>query len=884
MDSKPSMGWKPRTASHRQEVTVPVLSTTIADRNLLFGILALQMDFIQREALIAAMHAWVLDKTQPLGEILVRQGSLSDSRRQLLESLVDEHVEQHQNDVRQSLIAVAPTATLPPELRRLNDTDLMASLCDLPAESPSQDPFLTLAAPQSQSAGTRFRIVRPHAQGGLGQVSIAIDEELHREVALKEIRPLYADHEQSRARFVLEAEITGNLEHPGIVPIYGLGSYDDGRPYYAMRLIRGETLEEAIARFHRPDSQQSSDEARSIRFRKLLKSFVDACNAIGYAHSRRVLHRDIKPANIMLCRYGETLVVDWGLAKPLDHDESAANGSVDRSSAPVDGIRPRRRQDSNEQAEELPLRPLAASGSAPTQFGVAVGTPQFMSPEQAAGQVDQLGPASDVYSLGATLYCLLTGRPPLVGCDLGETLRRVQRGDFPSPRQVNKQVPPPLEAICLKAMSLVRQDRYASATELADDVERYLADEPVTARVETWHERLLRWFRQHRTWTEAAAMSVLAVAAVAVVAALVIVQAWSQESEARTETAQLLVQEKLERENALRQTERAEQLRLEAMAAHRETEAARHTLEETQTELARQITHLGLEEQLRRSVQSKPLLWEIAADRIEPLYPKSRQPGAHDHSMQTYSAFRQSRRQTADIASLQLLPLGELSEADFALLETVRDYLARFYDLPTVVLKPLDRQAWQAAGLDPKLASAPSLPAAQTIQRLVVPRQSGNVALLGLTRAALQDETSQPTLECRDGQHPAALASLSFLQGEMGGAAPLHPGSLRRVLKLAASAAGGILGIEDFAAYDCGMNAASNPTELDARPLTFCPECEQKIWLLGDVEPLERYRSLIDFARRNGLEAEAAFWERAVLAIRGESGQQASRLSRPLGQ
>ena len=205
--------------------------------------------------------------------------------------------------------------------------------------------------------------------------------------------------------FVLEAEITGGLEHPGIVPVYGLGAYSDGRPYYAMRFIRGESLKEAIDRFHeRTNTKLPSPLARrtavagrgprprppvELELRKLLRRFTDVCNAIEYAHSRGVLHRDIKPSNIIVGRHGETLVVDWGLAK--------ATGKSDPSAA------------------ERTLMPSPASGSSETLPGSALGTPAFMSPEQAEGHLDRLGPQSDVYSLGATLYCLLTWPAALRG-------------------------------------------------------------------------------------------------------------------------------------------------------------------------------------------------------------------------------------------------------------------------------------------------------------------------------------------------------------------------------------------------------------------------------------------------------------------------------------
>src|SRR5262249_44236690 len=133
------------------------------------------------------------------------------------------------------------------------------------------------------------------------------------------IKPEHSADTQGRARFLLEAEITGGLEHPGIVPVYGLGTYDDGRPYYAMRVIKGDSLKDAIAHFHPDEAAQQDPGLRTLALQKLLRRFLDVCNAISYAHSRGVLHRDLKPGNIMLGDYGETLVVDWGLAKAVGH-------------------------------------------------------------------------------------------------------------------------------------------------------------------------------------------------------------------------------------------------------------------------------------------------------------------------------------------------------------------------------------------------------------------------------------------------------------------------------------------------------------------------------------------------------------------------------------
>ena len=258
--------------------------------------------------------------------------------------------------------------------------------------------------------GERFDIQQVLAQGGLGVVFLARDREIDRTVALKQIKSQWADDEDSRARFLLEARVTGRLEHPGVVPVYALGTDDTGRPYYAMRLIRGESLLEVIDRFHRVRGGAPTGAKRMSELRKLLQRFLDVCNAVDYAHSKGVLHRDLKPSNIMLGKYGETLVVDWGLAKVIGSDEDVA--LTTRMAPSLAG-----------QADAIS-----------TRMGAAIGTPAYMSPEQAAGRNDELGPATDVYSLGATLYHLLTGRLPHEGDDdVGVMIAAAQqRNDHPA--------------------------------------------------------------------------------------------------------------------------------------------------------------------------------------------------------------------------------------------------------------------------------------------------------------------------------------------------------------------------------------------------------------------------------------------------------------------
>ncbi|MCY2987587.1 MAG: serine/threonine-protein kinase [Planctomycetota bacterium] len=486
------------------------MSQSSSDRNLLFGILALQMEFVTRDQLVAAMHAWMLDKSQSLGEVFVRQQVLTEHRRRLLNELVQEHIAQHENDLEQSLTAVCTRNQLGPEFQANHVREVWANmdatLSVLNQKSPSAPDASTLPPEPSRVAGGRFRVLRLHDKGGLGQVMLATDAELGRTVALKEIQPFQADDPVSRQRFMLEAEVTGGLEHPCVVPVYGCGTYPDGRPYYAMRFIRGDDLGKSIRRFHDPAVERKPG-ARIVELQQLLRRFLDVCNAVQYAHSRGVLHRDIKPANVMLGKYGETLLVDWGLAKLIGRPEASR------------------------EAGEVTLHLPSSGGSYATLYGSAMGTPAYMSPEQAAGDLDQLGPASDVYSLGATLYCLLTGQAPFTKKQ-GNILKLVQAGEFPRPREIQRDIAPALEAICLKAMALVPEKRYVSPAALIKDIEHWLADEPTSAYTETRSERAARWMRRHRARVQAAAMSLTVTTVILLLATFLVTRAWQSEKTA----------------------------------------------------------------------------------------------------------------------------------------------------------------------------------------------------------------------------------------------------------------------------------------------------------------------------------------------------------------
>jgi len=458
------------------------------DRNILIALMAAQLALISRGQLQAVLRTWTEDKSQDIGILLRQKDFLDQENLDLLLALVDAHVAKNGGDASQSLATLsAISESVTEALAGVDDEELRECATELEHRRSAT----VVGYEQGNGAASqlkppdipRFSIIRRHAVGGLGEVFVAFDHELNRQVALKEIKGQHAFDAGSRQRFVLEAEITGGLEHPGIVPVYGLGTYQDGRPYYAMRFIKGSSLAETAEAFHKAHPHPSESDFRGHEFRKLLKRFTDVCYSIAYAHSRGVLHRDLKPGNIMLGKYGETLVVDWGLAKTVDRQKDA----------PAVGL------------DEETLRPSSGTGSSHTRLGQAVGTPAYMSPEAASGLVDQIGVPSDVYCLGATLYHVLTGKAPHK-LDSEDKLASVKKGEFPSPRQHSPSIPKPLEAICLRAMRHDPADRYPSANAVAEDIDLWLADEPISAYEDPISVRLGRFLRRHKALVSSAAV------------------------------------------------------------------------------------------------------------------------------------------------------------------------------------------------------------------------------------------------------------------------------------------------------------------------------------------------------------------------------------------
>lgn len=460
-------------------------------RDILLGLLAVQRARVPVAAVQRAAAEAAADPASSFPQRLLELDLLSQSQLDQLLTLSDSALRAHGADPGAAVAEIGGSlcgdATLPEALA----DSLVAWEVRPPPVTPRE--ILREGEHGLDVAETpgRYSEEREHALGGMGRILIAYDESLARNVVIKELRPKRLGGTESAGlgdspglfsrsmlqRFLQEARVTGRLEHPSIVPVYELGRRLDGTPYYSMKLVRGKTLSQAIS------------ECGSLRERmRLLPHFVNLCQAVAYAHSRGVIHRDLKPANVMVGEFGETVVIDWGLAK-LRGAHDAHRGALERQ---VTG-------------QACP----DAADSGATAAGEILGTPLYMAPEQAAGKIDQIGERSDVYALGVILYEIITGRAPYTCTTREETLHRVLRGEPDPLEELVPNVPPDLAAVCQRAMAKAPEHRYNSARELAEEINRFLSGALVQTYEYHFSEQLVRFIRRHRKSLFAAAATFL---------------------------------------------------------------------------------------------------------------------------------------------------------------------------------------------------------------------------------------------------------------------------------------------------------------------------------------------------------------------------------------
>ncbi len=541
------------------------------DRNLLFGIFAIQLRKATSADLLDVAGAWALDPSRDISQRLIDAKVIDEADRHVINEYVDRAIDAHSGDPNAALNSIQSAHHLQAAIVSLQDSLEATPSPDVTRRSPERwlDLGYVEAVPAVDETPGRYTQQSEYARGGIGRVLLVHDQYLSREIAMKELLPIVSVHDTTLnaleptpvqasismvSRFLQEARITGQLEHPSIVPVYELGRRPDGTVYYTMKLVRGRTLTQAF------------QEARTLRERlDLLPHIIDLCHAVGYAHSRNVIHRDIKPSNVMIGEFGETVVLDWGLAKVRGKEDVHAS-----------------------QIEHTlrTLRIKQGGAAVQTADGVVLGTPVFMPPEQARGDLKNVTERSDVYSLGAVLYTMLAGQFPYGGKTPSDVLDQVLNQDPEPIESIEPDVPPELVAICRRAMARDPQKRYANGKELAEELSRFQTGALVSAYSYGFQEHFWRFVRRHKALITTAAVFLVILAAVGAYSYVrvshernVAIEARDEEREQRIVAAEARDREREQREVAEQQLYLASVLLAQDQIEERRYDLAAETLE-----------------------------------------------------------------------------------------------------------------------------------------------------------------------------------------------------------------------------------------------------------------------------------------------------------------
>lgn len=472
-DMDATMGFEsdPRRDAPRDSIVV-----TKQDRDLAFASALLRSGSLTERRLASHITRWTTHGHLPLSDYLLQRKAITAAQKDTLERQATAALER----VTQELTNNPSQSMLKQNRTLLSRIDPSGKLCKLLGIADTS--MLPSDEVELRTVGSRYTLLRRLGQGGIGTVWLARDENLRRYVAVKEVTHQGDSDDPALLHFRREAEITGQLEHPGIVPVHQFGTDDTtGRAFYAMRFVGKRTLQDAIIEYH---ERRVAGNVGHMLMHRLLTAFENVCHAVAHAHSRKIIHRDLKPENIAIDSFGQIVVLDWGLAKI--NDETGM-------------------YDVNGQAERGDLHSVQS-----TRTGRVLGTPSYMAPEQAAGRLEAMDELTDVYGLGGILYAMLTGEAPhermieseCQGLSSSEVLSKIVAAEVTPPVQIHDEVSPELSAICTKALANKRYLRYASATELSEDVERYRAGSTVVAYSAPIKQRAKRWMATHPTMTQ----------------------------------------------------------------------------------------------------------------------------------------------------------------------------------------------------------------------------------------------------------------------------------------------------------------------------------------------------------------------------------------------